>query len=674
MTAVTPARGPIDRRRGRERVAVVGSGVAGLTAAYILQRRYDVSLYEADDRLGGHAHTHDVLTPDRGVAAIDTGFIVHNARTYPHLLRLFSELDVATQPTEMSMSIRCEGCGLEYAGAKGWGGLFAQPRSVVRPAYLRMLTEVKKFHRNAERVLEAGDDSLTLGQFLTDGRFSAYFVQHFMVPLVACVWSTSQEAALGYPARYLFSFLANHGMLTVTGSPQWRTVVGGSRSYVEKAVKELTSVRLATPVRSIHRDADGVTIRDADGGASHYRHAVIATHADTALQLLAEPTETERAVLGAVGYSDNHTVLHTSKRMLPTSVRANASWNYLMPTCATSSADVIVSYDMNRLQQLDTATPYVVSLNASDRIDPHQIVAEMDYQHPIYTVEGGHRTAADARAQRRCAGIRRRLPGLGLPRGRLPLRRRGRAVVRSAVVSTATTYRTVITHARQAPLSNRFRYRTGAWLVDLDQVPQLPRGMRWLATFESRDHLGTPTASLRDNLIALLATHDIDLAGGRIVMLANARALGHAFNPISIHWCYDAGDGLVAVVAEVHNTYGDRHAYVLAPDAAGQVDVRLDKAMYVSPFNPVDGQYRITVSPPADRVSVAVTLTRTGQPSFVATLVGERQPPRSVVAAAVGTAATSLRVSALIRWQGVRLFLRGLRVEPRPVHTRQEAV
>jgi predicted NAD/FAD-binding protein len=366
---------------------VIGSGVAGLTAAYVLQQRFDVSLYEADDRLGGHAHTHDVVTSDSGTAAIDTGFIVHNAKTYPHLLRLFHELNVATQPTEMSMSIRCDGCGLEYAGAKGIGGLFAQPRSMARPKYLRMLTEVQKFHRAAERVLATGDDTVTLGRFLSDGRFSTYFNQHFMVPLVACVWSTSQEAALGYPARYLFSFLANHGMLTVTGSPEWRTVIGGSRSYVEKAVKGLTSVRLATPVRSIERTAAGVSVRDDDDTIGHYRHAVVATHADTALSLLAHPTAAERDVLGKFGYSRNHTVLHTSTGIMPAARRATASWNYLMPACATSSAEVVVSYDMNRLQQLATATPYVVTLNAAGRIDQAAIVREMDYEHPIYTVE-----------------------------------------------------------------------------------------------------------------------------------------------------------------------------------------------------------------------------------------------------------------------------------------------
>jgi len=240
--------------------------------------------------------------------------------------------------------------------------------------------------------------------------------------------------------------------------------------------------------------------------------------------------------------------------------------------------------------------------------------------------------------------------------------------------TTAVTYDTVVTHARQAPLRNTFRYRTRAWLVDLDRVPRLPRGLHWLARFDARDHLGRSTESLRDNVTALLATHGIDLTEGRVVMLANARALGHVFNPISIHWCYDPAEQLVAVVAEVHNTYGDRHAYLLRPGPDGRVDESLDKAMYVSPFNPVHGRYRITVSQPAQRVSVCVTLERDGQQPFVATLRGTRRDPGNVVSTAVATAATSLRVSALIRWQGVRLFLRGLRVEPRPMHPAQEAV
>jgi predicted NAD/FAD-binding protein len=361
--------------------------VSGLTAAYLLQRRYDVHLFESDDRLGGHAHTHDVVTPDAGAVPIDSGFIVHNARTYPHLLRLFDELGVATQPADMSMSVRCEGCGLEYAGARGVGGLFAHRRSARNPAFLRMLVEVKRFHRHARRVMELGTDDLTLHDFLAVGGYSRYFVAHFMVPVVSAVWSAAPGVALRYPARYLFTFLANHGMLTVFGTPPWRTVVGGSRSYVERAVKQLSAVHVATPVRSVSRSAGSVQLSDDADQTYTFDRIVIATHADTALTLLADATEQERRALSAFPYSSNDTVLHTDPRLLPTAPRARASWNYLMPACDADTDRVLVSYDMNRLQSLPTATPHLVTLNATDRIAPERVVARMRYEHPIYTPE-----------------------------------------------------------------------------------------------------------------------------------------------------------------------------------------------------------------------------------------------------------------------------------------------
>jgi DUF1365 family protein len=237
-----------------------------------------------------------------------------------------------------------------------------------------------------------------------------------------------------------------------------------------------------------------------------------------------------------------------------------------------------------------------------------------------------------------------------------------------------TLFDTRIAHGRTERVGHGFAYRHATWLVDLDALPELPRPLRLVGRFDARDHFGDPATTIRANVDAYLATEHVDLDGGRVLMLANARAFGYTFNPLSVFWCYDRKDELVCVVAEVHNTYGDRHAYLLRPDADGRVDQRLDKAMYVSPFNPVDGHYRIVVSEPAERVSVSVTLERDGQPPFVATLLGTRRPSRSLVATAVATAATSARVSMLIRWQGVRLFLRGLRVEPRPIHSAQEAV
>ena len=374
----------------RPSVAVIGSGVAGLTAAYVMRRSHEVTLFEADERIGGHAHTHDIVGPAGEDLAIDTGFIVHNHRAYPTLVRLFSELGVATQDTEMSLSVRCDGCGLEYCGGRGARGLMA-PELLARPRYVGMLAEVLRFHRHARSLLSTPATSAdrTLGEFLGAGRYSRYFRSHFMTPLVAAVWSCGPATAEDYPARYLFTFLENHGMLSVGGPPLWRTVVGGSRTYVDLAVKELTAVRAATPIRSVTRrpgaDAGAVEIRDLADRRSHFDAVVIATHPDQALRLLGDATAAERTALGAFTYSVNPTVLHTDTTILPLAERARASWNYRMRACHDTAESVQVTYDMTRLQRLDTDQRYLVSLNADAAISPETVIDRMVYAHPQFT-------------------------------------------------------------------------------------------------------------------------------------------------------------------------------------------------------------------------------------------------------------------------------------------------
>ncbi|ANJ10932.1 NAD(P)/FAD-dependent oxidoreductase [Streptomyces parvulus] len=382
------------------RTAVIGSGVAGLTAAYVLGRKHRVTLYEADDRLGGHAHTHELAAADGRIHRVDSGFIVHNRRTYPNLLRLFDELGVATQESEMSMSVRCEGCGLEYAGARGPAGLFARPRNALRGPYLRMLAQVPRFHRAARRLLEAEDEQeLTLGEFLDRERFPAYFRAHFMTPVVSAVWSCDAVTALRYPAAYLFRFLHHHGMLAVGGSPVWRTVTGGSRSYVDRIAERLPDVRTATPVHSVTRHPDGADVTAADGTTEAYDHVVVAVHPGQALELLSDATPDEKEVLGVFRYSRNDTLLHTDTTLLPRAAGARSSWNYLMPSCDAGADRVRVSYDMNRLQRLDATDTYVVTLGGQDRVDPGRVLARMTYEHPVYTPES-------VAAQRRLPGLR----------------------------------------------------------------------------------------------------------------------------------------------------------------------------------------------------------------------------------------------------------------------------
>ncbi len=373
----------------RPSVAVIGSGVSGLTAAYLLRRTHDVTLFEADDRLGGHAHTHDLTASDGSMHAVDSGFIVHNDRTYPWLRKLFAELEVEVRPTEMSMSVGCKGCGLEYAGGRGLQGLLAQPRRLLDPKFLRMLLQVRRFHRRATAHLRTTDDSdlTTYGEFLEREGFSEHFVAHYAVPVVACVWSSGREIALLYPARYLFRFLEHHGMLRVTGSPQWYTVAGGSRTYVERLAKMLPDVRRSSPVTDVTRRPEGVEIRDASGEVTRFDRVVIATHADQALGLLTDPSDAEVQTLKAFGYSRNETVLHTDSSLLPEATQARASWNYRMSSCSSPDEPTVVTYWMNRLQGHHSPQEYMVTLNARERIDPDEVLAVMDYEHPIFTPE-----------------------------------------------------------------------------------------------------------------------------------------------------------------------------------------------------------------------------------------------------------------------------------------------
>ena len=365
---------------------MIGSGVAGLTAAYVLSGRDRVTLYEADARLGGHAHTHFVDDGDGRVIGVDSAFLVHNDRTYPTLCRLLNELGVATQDSEMSMSVRADDIGLEYAGALGVRGLFACPQSL-RPRYLLMLAEIVRFHRAAARLLgrdAAGASLETLDAFLSRHRFSSYFINYFITPLVAAVWSCAGDDALRYPARYLFVFLAHHGMLSVFGSPTWRTVTGGSATYVRAIAARLDEVSTSTPVHSLRRVPDGVTVQAGHHPPRFFDAAVVAVHPDQALLLLDGPAPRERAVLGAIPYSTNRAQLHTDSSVLPRHRRARASWNYLV----TPGKDhVVVSYDISRLMRIDARRRYLVTLGGHDLVEPGSVIAEMTYSHPLYTPE-----------------------------------------------------------------------------------------------------------------------------------------------------------------------------------------------------------------------------------------------------------------------------------------------
>lgn len=659
---------------------MVGSGVAGLTAAYVASdpaHGAHVTLLEADDRLGGHADTHDVTDPTGRALRIDSGFIVHNQRTYPVLLRIFDELGVPTQESEMSMSISDEATGLEWAGALGRRGIFPSGAGNHRnPAYLRMLREVPRFHRRARRLLAEADDPAadptTLASFLDQGGFSPYFRRHFMEPLVAAVWSCDPETALDYPAAYLFAFLSHHGMLQVFGSPTWRTVTGGSRTYVDAIAAALrqrgADIRTGTPVVSVREGAEGVEVVTPTG-PEVYDAVVVAAHPEQALGMLAAPTTAQREVLGAIPYSSNTALLHTDTRLLPRAEDAHASWNFRRP--AAERSGVLVTYDMTRLQRLPTGTRYLVTLGGEDLVDPATVLVRRDYAHPLYT-------PSSVAAQRRLPEIDGdRLVFAGAYHGwgfhedgarsglaaaeRLLDRRGGRAAV--VARRPATSYRTTLVHQRREPIENRFEHRTRLWVVDLDRVDGRGRVLGARGTFEGRDHFDGDTTTVREGLDRFLAGHGIDLRGGRALMATQPRAFGHCFNPITVHWCWADREGSgrpAATVVEVHNTYGGRHAYLLDTDERGRAVV--DKALYVSPFHGTDGYYEVVAPPPdpaTGRLRLAVGLRTADGARFDAGLTGEPAPPPLLPLA-------GLRGAALIRAHGIALWARRLPVQPRP--------
>jgi predicted NAD/FAD-binding protein len=388
-----------DSTQARPTVAVIGGGVSGLTAAYLLSRTHHVTLFEADDRVGGHAHTHDVPLSDGTMAAVDSGFIVLNDRTYPLLRRLFAELAVETRPTEMSMSITCAECGLNYVGGRKASGIFAQRRRLLDPRFWRLLLGVRRFQKAALRLLaEEPESGLTYGEFLDRHGFDRHFVTHYALPIVSCVWSMGHREALDYPAAYLFAFLDHHGFLRLGDAPTWHTVVGGSRTYVGAITSRLDVVRTRTRVTAVSRKPDAVEVDDELGAHHAFDKVVLATHADEALALLTDAGEDEQEVLGAFGYSRNVTHLHRDESVLPARRAGRASWNYRLEGCRTVTDRSRVSYWMNRLQGHPESDPLVVTLNPGDGETPSDVVATMTYLHPTYT-------AASVAAQRRLAGL-----------------------------------------------------------------------------------------------------------------------------------------------------------------------------------------------------------------------------------------------------------------------------
>ncbi len=381
------------------RVAIVGAGIAGMAAAYRLDPHCDVVLYESEGRAGGHAYT---VVGDGH--ALDAGFVVCNERNYPEFLELMRELGVALRPSTMSFSVRCERCDLEFSG-HGLRGLFAQRRNLVRPSFARLLVDLGRFFRAARAVLAApGGDDLTIGEYLARRGYGRSLTDHFLAPMGAAIWSSSPARMREMPARFFLRFFANHGLLGVRDAPQWYTIEGGSKSYVDALTARLRGrVALGVPVRSLRRGDDAVVVSAGDEEPERYDRVILACHPGQALALLEDPSDDERDALARMPYSRNETVVHRGDALLPRRAAARAAWNVALADCRAGDRPVSITYSLNRLHAFADATEFCVSLNQSERIAERDVITRMTFEHPVYTLD----TVAARERLRTRLGVRR---------------------------------------------------------------------------------------------------------------------------------------------------------------------------------------------------------------------------------------------------------------------------
>lgn len=366
------------------KIAVIGAGISGNVAAYHLAKEHDVTLFEANDYVGGHTHTHDIIWEGKH-HAVDTGFIVFNEKTYPEFISLLDELGVQSSPTEMSFSVKNELTQLEYNG-HSLNTLFAQRRNLVSPSFYKMIADILRFNRRAPESLLTEEADLSLGDYLRVGNYSRAFVDQYIIPMGAAIWSTDAQRLQKFPARFFIRFFLNHGLLNVSDRPRWFVINGGSRKYVEpltRAFKE--GIRLRSAVKSISRVSNGVEIKTQNQKTEIFDNVFVATHSDQALGMLAQPTKTEREVLGAIRYQENEAVLHTDETILPRRKLAWAAWNYhILPT---EQNRVALTYNMNILQGLTAPVQFCVTLNNTRNIDKRKIIKTISYDHPVFTAE-----------------------------------------------------------------------------------------------------------------------------------------------------------------------------------------------------------------------------------------------------------------------------------------------
>jgi predicted NAD/FAD-binding protein len=367
------------------KIAVIGTGIAGNVAAYKLHKHHEVTVFEANNYVGGHTHTHHIQLDDEE-HNIDTGFIVFNHWTYPNFIELLDELGVDSQPSNMSFSVKCEKSGLEYNGTT-LNSLFAQRRNLVKPSFHRMIRDILRFNQQAKLLLQQKETGITLGDYLKEENYSKEFINHYIIPMGAAIWSSAPDKMMEFPAYFFIRFFNNHGMLNIDDRPTWRVIKNGSKSYVEKMVAGFKDrIQLSTPIEWIRRFDTHVLVKPVDMETMRFDCVFIACHSNQALKLLSDPTREEKEVLGAIPYQRNEAVLHTDHRVLPNRKLAWAAWNYHI--LKQNRDRVALTYNMNILQSLRSKHTFCVTLNNSEAIHPSKVIKRLEYDHPMFTLEG----------------------------------------------------------------------------------------------------------------------------------------------------------------------------------------------------------------------------------------------------------------------------------------------
>ncbi len=659
------------------KIAIVGAGVSGLVAAYLLSRRHSVEVFERNGYAGGHANTVQVQDELGADIALDVGFVVYAPRTYPGFTRLLNELGVETIPSEMSFSVRNDADGFEFS-SRGLRGYLASPKNLLRPSHYRMLWDVARFQREARRVVaEDRLHDVTFGDYLEQAGYSDAFRFGLIVPLTAATWSNSPEDVLGFPANYLFRFLAQHGVLAPRSIPEWRSIVGGARSYVNRILATLPegSFSRGSHVRGARRRASGgVRVSLEEGVERDFDAVVLACHPDQALELLDDPSSDERAALEGFKYAPNHVVLHTDEQFLPKRPYARAAWNY-QTWCASGGAPatLTMTYDLNRLQSIPGSRHHLVSVNPGDRVAPESILAEFDYSHPVYsmrTLESQHALKAiNGARDTHFAGA---YLGYGFHEDGVQA---GISVARALGGMVTARLRShllvgTVRHRRTRHTTYDFSHHVWYVAVALDELddfrlwPLLAHDRRAVLELRDRDHMAMPDLGLRASVDEHLRRAGLDAASLRVTLITYPRILGFVFNPVSFYLCHDAGGVLRHVIAEVTNTHGGREVYDFAPAGRGPAfRATALKRMYVSPFIEASARYVLTVTATDRRLLIAITEFEAGGQTLYARIDVASGPlsVRTLLRALSCDPLVPLKTVALIAWHAARLRWRGLK-------------